>query len=220
MATMSWRRMTTQFEHEPLMSWPKGDDSNALRQRLLEHRIVLLGGSLDDDAASELISELLLLSSADPRAEIRLYINSSGGFAGPFLAVYDTVQSLAAPVATICMSQAKGTAALLLAAGAVGKRLAFQNSLVLIKSPDEHLDGLDNIEAQVEEARRRKQSLIEIAVRHTDLNAERITGDLDRGVLLSAKEAKEYGIIDAVIDPGHPYFVRFPLPPPPSGNGE
>jgi ATP-dependent Clp protease, protease subunit len=218
--SFSWRRMSTEIEHEPLMSWPKGEDSSALRQRLLEQRIVLLGGSLDDDAASELISELLLLSSADPRAEIRLYINSSGGPAGAFLAVYDTVQSLAAPVATICISQARGTAALLLAAGAVGKRLAFQNSLVLMKSPDEHLDGLDNIKAQVEAARRRKQSLMEIAVRHTDLDAERITGDLDRGVLLRADEAKEYGIIDAVIDPGHPYFFRFPLPPPPSGNGE
>lgn len=212
--------MSTQFEHEPLMSWPKGEDSNALRQRLLEQRIVLLGGSLDDDAASELISELLLLSSADPRAEIRLYINSSGGPAGAFLAVYDTVQSLAAPLATICMSQAKGTAALLLAAGAVGKRLASPNGLLLIKSPEERLDGLDNIEAQVEAARRRKQTLMEIAVRHTEVDAERITRDFDRGVLLSAEEAKEYGIIDAVIDPGHPYFVRFPLPPPPSGNGE
>lgn len=212
--------MSTQFEHEPLMSWPKGEDSNALRQRLLEQRIVLLGGSLDDDAASELISELLLLSSADPRAEIRLYINSSGGPAGAFLAVYDTVQSLAAPLATICMSQAKGTAALLLAAGAVGKRLASPNGLLLIKSPEERLDGLDNIEAQVEAARRRKQTLMEIAVRHTEVDAERITRDFDRGVLLSAEEAKEYGIIDAVIDPSHPYFVRFPLPPPPSGNGE
>lgn len=212
--------MSTQFEHEPLMSWPKGEDSNALRQRLLEQRIVLLGGSLDDDAASELISELLLLSSADPRAEIRLYINSSGGPAGAFLAVYDTVQSLAAPLATICMSQAKGTAAILLAAGAVGKRLASPNGLLLIKSPEERLDGLDNIEAQVEAARRRKQTLMEIAVRHTEVDAERITRDFDRGVLLSAEEAKEYGIIDAVIDPGHPYFVRFPLPPPPSGNGE
>lgn len=212
--------MSTQFEHEPLMSWPKGEDSNALRQRLFEQRIVLLGGSLDDDAASELISELLLLSSADPRAEIRLYINSSGGPAGAFLAVYDTVQSLAAPLATICMSQAKGTAALLLAAGAVGKRLASPNGLLLIKSPEERLDGLDNIEAQVEAARRRKQTLMEIAVRHTEVDAERITRDFDRGVLLSAEEAKEYGIIDAVIDPGHPYFVRFPLPPPPSGNGE
>lgn len=212
--------MSTQFEHEPLMSWPKGEDGNALRQRLLDQRIVLLGGSLDDDAASELISELLLLSSADPRAEIRVYINSSGGPAGAFLAVYDTVQSLGAPVATICMSQAKGTAALLVAAGAVGKRLAFQNSLLLIKSPDERLDGLDNIEAQAEAARRRKQSLMEIAVRHTAVDGERITTDLDRGVLLTAEEAKEYGIIDAVIDRGHPYFVRFPLPPAPSGNGE
>jgi ATP-dependent Clp protease protease subunit len=212
--------MTTEFELEPLMSWPIGEGSDALRQRLLEQRIVLLGGSLDDEPASELISQLLLLSSADPRTEIRLYINSSGGPTGAFLAIYDTMQSLGAPVATICMSQSKGTAALLLATGAVGKRLAFQNSLVLIKAPQERLEGLDNIEAQVEVARRRKQSLLEIAARHTGVDAERLAIDLDRGVLLRAEEAKQYGIIDAVIDPGHPYFVRFPLPPPPSGNGE
>ncbi|MGH2694877.1 MAG: ATP-dependent Clp protease proteolytic subunit, partial [Actinomycetota bacterium] len=126
---------------------------------------------------------------------------------------------LSAPVATICMSQAKGTAALLLAAGAIGKRLAFENILILIKFPEEHLEGLDNIEAQVGEARRRKRSLVEIAVRHTGADQERIVAELERGVLLTPQEAKEHGIIDAVIDPGHPYFARFPLSPPPSGNG-
>lgn len=201
------------------MSWPKDEGSNALRQRLLEQRILLLGGSLDDEAASDLISEMLLLSSSDPRSEIRLYVNSAGGPAGAFLAVYDSMQTLSAPVATICMSQAKGTAALLLAAGAVEKRLAYENIVVLLKFPDERLEGLDNIEAQVREARRRKRSLIDIAVRHTGADEERIVAELERGVLLTAQEAKEYGIIDAVIDPGHPYFARFPLPPKPSGNG-
>ncbi|MGH2693643.1 MAG: ATP-dependent Clp protease proteolytic subunit, partial [Actinomycetota bacterium] len=134
-AWLRWRAMSAESEHGPVMSWPKGEDGNALRQRLLDQRILLLGGPLDDEAAGELIGEMLLLSSADPRSEIRLYINSTGGSAGAFLAVYDTMQALSAPVATICMSQAKGTAALLLAAGAIGKRLAFENILILIKFP-------------------------------------------------------------------------------------
>jgi ATP-dependent Clp protease protease subunit len=201
------------------MSWPKGEGSNALRQRLLEQRIILLGGSLDDEAASELISEILLLSSADPRSEIRIYVNSAGGPAGAFLAVYDSMQALSAPVATICMSQAKGTAALLLAAGASEKRLAYENATVLLRFPEERLEGLDNIEAQVSQARRRKRSLIDIAVQRTEADEERLVADLERGVVLTAQEAKDYGIIDAVIDPGHPYFARFPLPPKPSGNG-
>ena len=202
------------------MSWPKGELNHALRQRLLEQRILLLGGSLDDEVASELISEMLLLSSADPRAEIRLYINSPGGSAGAFLAIYDSMQSLSAPVPTICMSQSKGTAALLLAAGAPGKRLAFKNALILVTFPEERLEGFDNIEAQLEGARRRKQAVMKVALRHTGVDEERLATDLDRGLLLKAEEAKQYGIIDAVIDPGHPYFVRFPLPPLPGRNGE
>jgi ATP-dependent Clp protease, protease subunit len=201
------------------MSWPKGEDSDVLRQRLLEQRILLLGGPLDDAATSDLIGEMLLLSSAEPRSEIRLYINSAGGPAEAFLAVHDTMQSLSAPVATICMSQAKGTAALLLAVGVVGKRLAFQNSLILMKLPEEHLQGLDNIESQVGEARRRRRSLIDIAVRHTRRAQEQAATDLERGILLTAQEANEYGVIDSVIDRGHPYFVRFPFPPHPGGNG-
>lgn len=210
--------MSAGSEHGPLMSWPKGEDTDALRQRLLDQRILLLGGPLDDAAAGDLVSEMLLLSSADPRSEIRLYVNSAGGPAGAFLAVYDTMQ-MAAPVATICMSQAKGTAALLLAAGAVGKRLAFRHSLILMKLPEEHLEGFDNIEAQVGEARRRRRSLIDIAVRHTRADQEQVATELERGVLLMAEEAKEHGIIDAVIGHGHPYFVRLPLPPHPGGNG-
>jgi ATP-dependent Clp protease, protease subunit len=202
------------------MSWPNGEANLALRQRLLEQRILLLGGSLDDEAANDLISEMLLLSSAQPRAEIRLYINSPGGPAGAFLAIYDAMQSLSAAVVTICMSQSKGTAALLLAAGARGKRLAFKNALILMTLPRERLEGFDNIEAQLEETRRRKQALVRVAVGHTGGDEERLAADLDRGVLLKAEEAKHYGIIDAVIEPGHPYFVRFPLPPQPGGNGE
>jgi ATP-dependent Clp protease protease subunit len=211
--------MRTGSARGPLMSWPRGENTEALRQRLLEQRIVLLGGTLDEAAAGDLIGEMLLLSSADPRSEIRLYINSAGGPAGAFLAVYDTMQTLSAPVATICMSQAKGTATLALAAGTVGKRLAFQHSLVLMRLPEEHLEGVDNIEAQLGEARRRRQSLVHIAVRHTRAEQEQVATALERGVLLTAQEAQEYGIIDAVIERGHPYFVRFPLPPHPGGNG-
>jgi ATP-dependent Clp protease protease subunit len=211
--------MTTEAKHEPLMSGPQGEAGDSLRQRLLDQRVLLLSGPLTDEVATELVGGMLLLGSADPGAEIRLYINSPGGSAGAFLTVYDTMGSLAAPVATVCMSQAKETAALLLAAGAPGKKLAFRNALVLIKFPEERLEGFDNVEAQVEEVRRRKRSLIEIGVRHTGAAEERLATDLDRGELLTAEEAKDYGVIDAVIDPGHPYFVRFPLPPQPSGNG-
>ena len=202
-----------------MMSWPKDEDTDALGQRLLAQRILLLGGPLDGAATADLISGMLLLSSADPRSEIRLYINSPGGDAAGFLAVYDTMQTLSAPVATICMSQAKSTAALLLAAGGDRKRLAFPHASVLMKLPDERLEGFGDIEAQVEEARQQRRSLIDIAVRHTGAEQERVATELERGVLLTAEEAKAYGIIDAVIDRGHPYFVRFPLPPQPGGNG-
>lgn len=201
------------------MSWPQDEDAEALGQRLLEQRILLLGGPLDDEGTADLISQMLLLSSVDPRSEIRLYINSAGGSAGAFLSVYDTMQTLSAPVATICMSQAKGTATLLLAAGGDGKRLAFPHASILMKLPEERLEGFGDIEAQVEEARRQRRSLIDIAVRHTGAEQERVTTELERGVLLTAEEAKAYGIIDAVIDRGHPYFVRFPLLPQPGNNG-
>jgi ATP-dependent Clp protease, protease subunit len=220
MATMVMGKLMRLKSGEgPSMSWPPGEERGALRQRLLEQRILLLGGPLDDEAAADLISGLLLLSSADPRAEIRLYINSEGGPAAAFLGVYDTMQVLSAPVVTICMSQSKGTAAMLLGAGTVGRRLAFQNALILPKFPEERLEVGENIEAQLQEARRKKQSLREIVVRHTRMNEERVASELDRGLLLTAEEATDHGIIDAVIEPGHPYFVRFPLGPPPGGNG-
>jgi ATP-dependent Clp protease, protease subunit len=211
--------MKIESQHGPATFGPEGPDGEGLKHRLLEQRILLLGGPLDEAASSELISSMLLLSSADPRSEIRLYINSEGGSAGDFLGVYDTMETLAAPVATICMSQAKSTAALLLAAGSIGKRLAFRHASILLKLPEERLEGFDHIEAQVEEVRRRRRSLIDIAIRHSGADPEQVSGELERGMLLSAEEAKTYGIIDAVIDPDHPYFVRFPLPPRPGGNG-
>jgi ATP-dependent Clp protease protease subunit len=211
--------MRIQSEHGPVTAGPEGADRDALRQRLLEQRIVLLGGPLDDTSSGDLIAEMLLLSSADPRSEIRLYINSAGGTAGAFLALYDTMNALAAPVVTVCMSQAKGTAALLLAAGRPGKRLSFRHATILMKLPDERLEGFDDIEAQVEEVRRRRRSLVDIAARHTGADNDQVGIELERGMLLTAEEAKQYGIVDAVIDPGHPYFVRFPVPPQPGGNG-
>jgi ATP-dependent Clp protease protease subunit len=193
--------------------------NEALQERLLQQRIVLLGGPLDGAASDDLISQMLLLSSMDPRSEVRLYINSAGGAAGEFLAVYDTMQALSAPVATICMSQAKGTAALLLAAGASGKRMAFRHASILLKSPVERVEGFGNVEAEVKEARRRTRSLIALAVRHTGGDEGKMETDLERGLFLTPQEAKERGVIDAVIEPGHPYFARFPLPPQPGGNG-
>lgn len=211
--------MRIQSEHGSPMSGPERADREVLRQRLLEQRIVLLGGPLDETSSSDLISEMLLLSSSDPRSEIRLYINSVGGTSEGFLALYDTMDALAAPVATICMSQAKSTAALLLAAGTPGKRLAFRHASILMKLPEQRLEGFDDIEGQVEDARRRRRSLIGIAARHTGADEDQVAIELERGVLLTAEEAKAYGIIDVVIDPGHPYFVRFPLRPQPGGNG-
>jgi ATP-dependent Clp protease protease subunit len=211
--------LSIQSEHWPPEGGSGSRDYEPLEQRLLEQRIVLLGTALDDVAAGDLIGQMLLLSSADPSSEIRLYINSPGGPAGAFLSLYDTMQTLSVPVATICMSQAKTTAALLLAAGAAGKRLAFRHASIVMKLPEERLEEFVDIESQLEEARQRRRSLVDIAGRHMGGNQEQVETALERGVLLTAEEAKEHGIIDAVIDRGHPNFVRFPVPPQPGGTG-
>jgi ATP-dependent Clp protease protease subunit len=205
-------------EDFPSQSWPEGPNRDALRTRLLEQRIVMLGGPLDSVEAGVLMSQLLLLTSRDDRSEIRLYVNSPGGEAQEFFGIYDTMQNLAAPVVTICMSQAKGTAALVLAAGRPGKRLAFRHSSILLRLPEPRVEGSVDVETQVQEARRQKGSLIAIVARHTGLSEENVD-DLERGLLLDAEEAKAHGVVDAVIDPGHPYFVPFSPPPRPGGNG-
>lgn len=206
-------------EHLPPTSSPGGAGADALRERLLQQRIVLIAGPLTAERAGDLIGELLLLSSQDPVVEIRLYVNSGGGDGGAFLGCYDAVQTLSAPVATICVSQAKGTAALLVAAGTPGKRLAFRHSSTVLGLPRPHLDEGIDVDAQLEHARSEKQLLIDIAARHTGRSTEDVAADLERGLLLSAEEAKAYGLLDDVIDPSHPYFARFPLPRAPGGNG-
>jgi ATP-dependent Clp protease protease subunit len=216
-ATM--KRMRTEFDPGWPDPGPEGAGADALGHRLLAQRILLLGGPLDDAASGQLIGQMLLLSSADPRSEVRLYVNSAGGSAGAFLAVYDVMQAMSAPVATICMSQAKSTAALLVAAGAAGKRFAFRHALILLKLPEERLEAGGDIEEQVEAVRRGRRSLIDVAARHTAWAREEVAVELERGVLLTPREAKKHRIIDAIVDPGHPYFVRFPLAPRPGGNG-
>jgi len=170
--------------------------------RLLKDRIILLGTPVDDNVASLICAQLLFLESENPDKEINLYINSPGGSVTAGLAIYDTMQYISSPVATLCLGQAASMAALLLCAGAPGMRYALPNSRILIHQPMGGFQGqATDIDIQAREILRLKETLNEILSRHSGKDIKKVTKDTERDKYLSADEAKFYGIIDQILEP-------------------
>ena len=168
--------------------------------RLLKDRIVLLGEDVNDHVASLICAQLLFLESEDPEKEIYMYINSPGGVVTAGLAIYDTMQYITCPVATLCMGQAASMGALLLSAGAPGLRYSLPNSRIMIHQPSGGFRGqATDIEIHARETLRLKQRLNEIMSTHTGQDVERIVRETERDNFMSAEEAKEFGLIDRVL---------------------
>ena len=168
--------------------------------RLLKDRIILLGSSVDDHVASLICAQLLFLESEDPDKEIYMYINSPGGVVTAGLAIYDTMQYISPPVATLCMGQAASMAALLLAAGAKGMRYALPNSRILIHQPLGGAQGqATDIDIQAREILRMRRDLNQILVKHTGQDIKKINQDTERDYFMRPEEALAYGIIDKIM---------------------
>ncbi|MBC7229004.1 MAG: ATP-dependent Clp endopeptidase proteolytic subunit ClpP [Actinobacteria bacterium] len=179
----------------------RGERSFDIYSRLLKDRIIFLGTEIDDHVANLVMAQLLHLESEDPEKDIHLYINSPGGIVTSTLAIYDTMQYVKADVSTICIGQAASGAALLLAAGAPGKRFALPHSRVLLHQPAGGASGQAvDIDIHAREILRLRDLLDNILSQHTGQPLERIRADTDRDFIMSAQEAKEYGVIDAVIE--------------------
>jgi len=178
----------------------RGERSYDIYSRLLKDRIVFIGTPIDDDVANIVIAQLLFLESEDPDKDISIYINSPGGSVTSGLAIYDTMQYVKASVSTICLGQAASMAAVLLAAGAKGKRFAVRNARIMIHQLSGGFSGqASDIEIQAREALRLKRTLDEILAKHTGQPIERISKDTDRDYFMSPEEGQVYGLIDEVI---------------------
>lgn len=179
----------------------RGERSFDIYSRLLNERLVFLGHEIDDVIANLVIAQLLHLESEDPEKDISLYINSPGGSVTAALAVYDTMQYIRCDVSTICIGQCASAAAVLLASGAPGKRFALPNSRILIHQPWGGAQGqVTDIEIQARELLRIRKTLDEILARHTGQTPEQIHLDTERDNIMTAEEAREYGLVDAVFE--------------------
>jgi ATP-dependent Clp protease protease subunit len=169
--------------------------------RLLKDRIIFLGSQVTDDVANAIVAQLLFLQSEDPKADIHLYINSPGGSIAAGLAIYDTMQFVNCPVVTYCIGQAASMGAVLLAAGAPGKRKALPNSRIMIHQPLAGAEGTaEDILIHAKEFIKVKERLNRILIKHTGHPLEKIEQDTDRDRFMSPEEALEYGLIDHVIE--------------------
>ena len=179
----------------------RGERAFDLYSRLLKENIVFIGTPIDDTIANLICAQLLHLESENPDRDISLYINSPGGDINALFAIYDTMQYIKPDITTICFGQAASAAAVLLAAGTKGKRLALPHARILIHQPYAGAQGqVSDIELASREIQRLKVQLEEILARHTGQSVERINADTDRDFVMTAAEAKEYGIIDEVIE--------------------
>jgi len=168
--------------------------------KLFEERIIFLGAPIDDTSANDVMAQLLTLESTDPDRDIFIYINSPGGSFTALTAIYDTMQFVKPDIQTVCMGQAASAAAVLLAAGTPGKRLALPNSRILIHQPYSEGGGqASDIEIQANEILRMRSLLEEMIARHSGRTQEQVSQDIERDKILSAEEAVEYGLVDRVI---------------------
>jgi ATP-dependent Clp protease protease subunit len=181
----------------------RGERGWDLFSRLLNDRIVFLGAEIDDPLANVVIAQLLFLESEDPDKDVTMYINSPGGEVSAGLGIYDTMQSLRCPVATLCMGQAASMASLLLAAGAPGKRSALPHARVMIHQPLAGLQGqATDIEIQAREILKARDTINGLYAKHTGRPVDRIKHDTERDNFMSADEAQGYGLIDQVMSTG------------------
>jgi len=177
-----------------------GERAYDIYSRLLKERIVFLGGPVNDVIANAIIAQFLFLASKDDKKDIQLYINSPGGSVTAGLAIYDTMQYIKCPVSTVCVGMAASMGAVLLAAGAKGKRFALPNAEIMLHQVAGGAQGVaTDIEINARQIIRIKESLNKIIAKHTGQKMEKITVDTDRDFYLTAEGAKEYGIIDEVI---------------------
>jgi ATP-dependent Clp protease protease subunit len=178
----------------------RGERSYDIYSRLLKDRIVILGTPINDDVANTIIAQLLFLESEDPDKDINLYVNSPGGVVTSGLAIYDTIQFMKAPVSTICVGQAASMGAVLLAAGAKGKRYSLPNSRIMIHQPSGGAQGqATDIEIQAKEILKMRANLNGILAHHTGQTLEKISEDVERDYFMSAQEAKDYGVVDEIL---------------------
>jgi ATP-dependent Clp protease protease subunit len=181
----------------------RGERSYDIFSRLLMDRIVFLGTPINDDVANVVIAQLLFLQAENPERDINIYINSPGGSVYSGLAIYDTMQYLTAPVATICMGMAASMGAFLLAAGTPGKRSALPNSRIMIHQPSGGSQGsASDIEIQAREVLFARARLNELLAHHTGQTVQQVSDDVDRDRYMSPAEAVDYGLIDRIIEPG------------------
>ena len=179
----------------------RGERSYDIYSRLLKDRIIFLGTAIDDTVANLVVAQLLFLESEDPDKDISLYINSPGGSVTAGLAIYDTMQYIKPDVSTICIGMAASMGAVLLTAGAKGKRITLPNSRIMIHQPMGGMQGqASDIEIHAKEIIKTRSKLNEILAKHTEQPIDRIEADTDRDFYMSAEEARQYGIVDKIIE--------------------
>lgn len=181
---------------------PYGMKTQDAYSRLFEDRIIFLGVQVDDASADDVMAQLLVLESQDPNRDVMMYINSPGGSMTAMTAIYDTMQYIKPDVQTVCLGQAASAAAILLASGTKGKRLMLPNARVLIHQPaiDQGFGKATEIEIQAKEMLRMREWLEETLAKHTGQDVEKIRRDIEVDTFLTAPEAKEYGIVDEVLE--------------------
>jgi len=178
-----------------------GERAYDIYSRLLKDRIIFLGGPIDDNVANTVIAQLLFLENQDPKKDITIYINSPGGSVTSTMAVYDTMQFVKSDVSTVCIGMAASGAAVVLAAGKKGKRFALPNAEIMIHQVMGEAGGqASDIEISAKHILQIKQKLNKILAKHTGQQIAKIEKDSDRDYYMSAQEAKNYGLIDAIID--------------------
>jgi len=182
-----------------------GERGYDIYSRLLKDRIILLGSAIDDAVADLIVAELLFLQSEDPKKDVDMYINSPGGSVTAGMAIYDTMQMLSCDVKTYCVGQAASMGAVLLCAGAPGKRFALPNARVMIHQPWGGAEGVAaDIDIQAKEIIKLRGRLNQIIATHTKQTVQKVARDTDRDFFMSAEEAVKYGIVDSVL----PHRVR------------
>jgi ATP-dependent Clp protease, protease subunit len=178
----------------------RGERSFDIYSRLLKERIIFLGTGIDDNIANVIMAQLIHLEAEDPEKDIQIYINSPGGVVTAALAIYDTMQFIKSKVSTICIGQAASAAAVLLLAGENGKRFILPNARVLLHQPSGGFEGTAmDIEIHTKEMLRIRDSLNRIISNHTGQEVKKVSRDTERDFILTAEQAKEYGIIDEII---------------------